>query len=969
MKHLKKSFLFLIALLTLGIAQAQRPIYKYETVPNDPFNVRIYTLPNGLKVYLSPYKDAPRIQCYVSVKVGSKNDPAETTGLAHYFEHMMFKGTPRLGTQDWEKEKVLIQQIEDLFEVYRVTTDPDQRAAIYHQIDSVSYEASKLAIPNEYDKVMKFIGSQGTNAGTANDYTVYMENIPSNQLENWAMIQGDRFTSPVLRLFHTELETVYEEKNMSLTNDGRKTNERLMELLYPNHPYGQQTTLGSQEHLKNPSMKNIRNFFDQYYVPNNMAVILSGDFEYDEAIRIVDKYFGHLKRKDVPELKVVPEVPTTTPTEASVVGLEAEFLYMAFRIDQPANSQEIYTLNMLAKVLYNGKAGLLDLNVNHKQLANMVAAYPYVLDDNSSLYFYGKPKEGQTLEEVRDIILAQVELLKKGQFDEKLLISAINNMRLSEMKQLESNGSRVRMMSNAFVNDIPWSEASQSINRYSTITKKDIVDFANKYFKNNYFLVYKKQGTPDDIEKVAKPPITPIELNRDAESDFFQALRANKVPSIEPQFVDFNKAILTSDVKKAPLYYIQNMENQTFNISFQFEVGELNNLLLPIASKYVDYLGTSKYSAEQIKEEFYNLACNFYFSSDDKYTYLNISGLSENFEKALELSIHLLQDMKADEEALQNMIADQIQSRNDAKSNQGAITYAMLSYGIYDPELVKYQLSFDQLKALTSAQLIETIKETFNYMPEIYYYGPEKMDQLKKKIEVTYLFPKRYKKPEKAKEFKLLNIKENDVLFVQYDAKQSRLYTYSYGTPFNVKELPIITMYNQYFGGSMNAIVFQEMREKRSLAYTAQSRYVPANELNKDNYNFSYIATQNDKVIDAFTAFDELFNDMPQSQPAFDLAKEGAMSSIETNRITKNAIFSMFRTARKMGIKEDYRKAIYEQLKNFTLQDIVKFNEQYIKNKPKRYMIVADEKDLDFNAIEKQFGPVKKVKLEDIFGY
>src|SRR5690554_1445160 len=227
MKHLKRSFLFLIALLTLGIAQAQRPVYKYETVPNDPFNVRIYTLPNGLKVYLSPYKDAPRIQCYVSVKVGSKNDPAETTGLAHYFEHMMFKGTPRLGTQDWEKEKVLIQQIEDLFEVYRVTTDPDQRAAIYHQIDSVSYEASKLAIPNEYDKVMKFIGSQGTNAGTANDYTVYMENIPSNQLENWAMIQGDRFTTPVLRLFHTELETVYEEKNMSLTNDGRKTNERL----------------------------------------------------------------------------------------------------------------------------------------------------------------------------------------------------------------------------------------------------------------------------------------------------------------------------------------------------------------------------------------------------------------------------------------------------------------------------------------------------------------------------------------------------------------------------------------------------------------------------------------------------------------------------------------------------------------------------------------------------------------------
>jgi predicted Zn-dependent peptidase len=289
-------------------------------------------------VYLSVYKDAPRIQCYVSVKVGSKNDPKETTGLAHYFEHMMFKGTPKMGTLDWDKEKVLIQKIEDLFEIYRITTDPAQRAVLYKQIDSLSYEASKLAVPNEYDKIMKFIGSQGTNAGTSNDYTVYIENIPSNQLENWAIVQADRFETPVLRLFHTELETVYEEKNMSLTNDSRASNDKLMTLLYPNHPYGQQTTLGNPEHLKNPSMKNIRMFFDQYYVPNNFAIVLSGDFNYDEAIAIIDKHFGHLKSKPVKPLVIKPEVPTTQPTSAEVIGLEAEFFRMAYRIDQPANS-------------------------------------------------------------------------------------------------------------------------------------------------------------------------------------------------------------------------------------------------------------------------------------------------------------------------------------------------------------------------------------------------------------------------------------------------------------------------------------------------------------------------------------------------------------------------------------------------------------------------------------------------------
>lgn len=142
-----------------------------------------------------------------------KNDPAETTGLAHYFEHLMFKGTNSYGTQNYEAEKPLLDQIEQQFEIYRKTTDEIQRKAIYHTIDSLSYEASKYAIPNEYDKLMAAIGASGTNAYTAYDQTVYVEDIPSNQIENWAKIQVDRFENNVIRGFHTELEAVYEEKN------------------------------------------------------------------------------------------------------------------------------------------------------------------------------------------------------------------------------------------------------------------------------------------------------------------------------------------------------------------------------------------------------------------------------------------------------------------------------------------------------------------------------------------------------------------------------------------------------------------------------------------------------------------------------------------------------------------------------------------------------------------------------------
>ena len=316
--------------------QAQKH-YDYISYSHDAMKVRIYTLDNGLKVYLSVYKDAPRIQTLIPVRVGSKNDPAETTGLAHYLEHLMFKGSQHFGTLDYDAEKPLLDEIERQFEVYRRTHEKRDRDSIYRIIDSLSYVASGYAIPNEYDKMMKFIGSQGTNAATSNDYTVYIEDIPANQLENWAYIQADRFANPVFRIFHTELETVYEEKNRSLSSDSRKASEAMLNALFPNNPYGQQTTLGSTEHLKNPSLTNIRRFFDTYYVPNNMAVCLAGDFDYDEAIAIIDKYFGQLKSKEVPHYAIAKEKPITTPVVREVTGHEAEFVTVSFRLDLPAN--------------------------------------------------------------------------------------------------------------------------------------------------------------------------------------------------------------------------------------------------------------------------------------------------------------------------------------------------------------------------------------------------------------------------------------------------------------------------------------------------------------------------------------------------------------------------------------------------------------------------------------------------------
>lgn len=551
----------------------------YESVPNDPMKARIYTLDNGLKVYLTVNKETPRIQTYIAVRVGGKNDPAETTGLAHYFEHLMFKGTTHFGTQDYEKEKPMLDEIERLFEVYRQTTDEAEREAIYHQIDSVSYEASKLAIPNEYDKLMAAIGATGTNAYTGFDQTVYVEDIPSNQIENWAKIQADRFENNVIRGFHTELETVYEEKNMSLTSDNRKVFEAILSALFPDHPYGTQTVLGTQENLKNPSITNIKNYHKTWYVPNNMAICMSGDLDPEQTIATIQKYFGHLKpNPNLPALPVTHESPIKAPVVKEVLGLEAENVMLGWRFPGSSSVNQEDLLNLVSLIMNNDKAGLLDVDLIQQQKVLNCYAGTYGLADYDAFIIAGTPKQGQTLDEVKDLFLAEVEKLKKGEFDESLLEAAINNFKLMQMYQLDSNSGRADMFVNAFISKSEWKDEVEQLTRMSKVTKQQVVDFANQYFGDNYALIYKRQGKDPNEKKIEKPQITPIVMNRDSSSAFLKEIQASQVAPIEPVFLDFEKDLSKLTAKSGiPVLYKQNTSNDLFSLLYVFDMGNNND--------------------------------------------------------------------------------------------------------------------------------------------------------------------------------------------------------------------------------------------------------------------------------------------------------------------------------------------------------------------------------------------------------
>ena len=559
------SFLSLAVIILLAAACKETSPFKYESVPNDPMKARIYTLDNGLKVYLTVNKETPRIQTYIAVKVGGKNDPAETTGLAHYFEHLMFKGTQMFGTQNYEMEKPLLDRIEQLFEVYRKTTDEAERKEIYHQIDSISYEASKYAIPNEYDKLMAAIGANGTNAYTGFDMTVYTEDIPSNQVDNWAKIQADRFENNVIRGFHTELETVYEEKNMSLTSDGRKVYEAVLSALFPDHPYGTQTVLGTQENLKNPSITNIKNYHNTWYVPNNMAICMSGDFDPDKTIEVINKYFGHLQpNPNLPKLPVTHESPVKAPVVKEVLGVDAENVTLGWRFPG-ASSPEEDLLNLTGEIVNNGKAGLLDVDLVQQQKVLSCYAGTYGMAD-------------YTLDDVKNLFLAEIEKLKKGDFDEGLLEAAINNYKLMQMYRLDNNSSRADMFVSAFINGVDWKDEVAQLERLSKVTKQQIVDFANKYFGDNYALIYKREGKDPNEKKIDKPKITPIVMNRDSSSVFLKEIQAVEVAPIEPVFLDYDKDLQKLTAKSdIPVLYKQNMTNDVFSLMYVFEMGTNND--------------------------------------------------------------------------------------------------------------------------------------------------------------------------------------------------------------------------------------------------------------------------------------------------------------------------------------------------------------------------------------------------------
>lgn len=941
---------------------------SYEYVTNDPMNARIYTLKNGLKIYLTKNTETPRIQTLIAVKAGSAYDPSETTGLAHYLEHMMFKGTSKIGSLDWGNESVLLNQISDLFEKHKNTTDKTEKAKIYHQIDSLSTIASQYAVPNEYDKLVAIIGAKGTNAYTSNEETVYMNEIPSNEVERWLKIESERFSTLVLRLFHTELEAVYEEFNMSQDNDNRKANKALYQGLFPTHPYGTQPTIGLGEHLKNPSMVNIHNYFDKYYVPNNMAICMSGDLDYEKTVSLIDKYWGAIPAKEVTKTNSVKLDSISAPVIKNVYGPEAEFVNVAYRFDG-TNSEDTKYITLINSLLYNGKAGLIDINLVQKQ--RILSAYAYTDDmiDYSAHVLNATPRQNQDLEYVKDKLLEQIEQIKKGEFEEWMLEAAINNYKLSQIRSLESNY-RAFSMSSAFTTSTPWVDVVKKIDELEKITKSDIVKFANKHYNNNYVVVYKRTGVDSTVMKVEKPTITPLNINRDTKSEFFAKFAESSPEKLSPVYIDFKKEISEANLKSnTPFYYVKNPINEIFTLQYILDIGSNHDTKLDLAAKYLPFLGTDKYSPEQFQQELYKLGLNFGVRNSDDRTFIYISGLDKSFEQGITLLEELLNNVKPDSFAYKNYVDGLLKERRNNKLDKDVIIWeALYDYGKFGPKSPFTNiLSENELRSINPAELTEKIKSLVKYKPMIYYYGIRDQKEIEKIISTYHKIPESYTEYPAETKFAELST-ERKVYFVNYEMVQTNIIMLSKDGLLNNSLTPDIALFNEYFGGGMASIVFQEIREAKALAYSAYANFTTPVKPDQSHYLYTFIATQVDKLKIATDAMNGLINNMPTIQKSFDEARTNIITQLETERIVSKNIFGKYLSLKDKGIDYDNRKDIYEKMKTVTFDDFKKFYESNIKGREFTYLVIADKNKIDMKALS-ALGKVQELTLEEVFGY
>ncbi|KIG19327.1 ZINC protease [Enhygromyxa salina] len=944
------------------LAASELPPLVETPIAGDEMGVTVHRLSNGMTVYISTDRQKPRFSAWIAVRTGSRNDPANSTGLAHYLEHMLFKGTDDYGTLDLEAEQVHLEAIAQLYAELR-GADEARRAQIFSEIDQHTQAAAAYAIPNELDRMYAALGIEGVNAFTSNEVTAYIGDVPSNRLEAWAKIEGERFSDPVFRLFYPELEAVYEEKNLSIDRPESRIWDTMLLALFPEHPYGTQPTIGVVEHLKNPAYGDMVQYFQDWYAPNNMAVILAGDIDAATALPVLEASLGQIPARTIGTKAPAKLPPLQGRVEHEVIAEGEQSVTMAWRTVNVTHADEP-AIVVADWLMDNSSSGLLNVELELTQKVQDAGSWASHLNDAGYFGVRATLRQDQTHAEVEQLLYGVVAKLAAGEFTQDEIDAIKLHEDLRDKRTLESNHGRVSRMMESYIERRPWAEMIARDQRLRAVTREDVIRVANQYLTSSYVVVNRKSGT-QDLPNIQKPSITPIDIDATRESPFAADIKAMPASQLEPEWLVEGEHYEHLVLPAGPMIAARNTRNDLFSLKYRFDRGHRKAQMLCVALELLERSGSGTTSAEALQKQLFALGTSVSFACGAEYSNIDIEGFDKNLEQSVQLVEAWIRDPKFDDDTLAGLRRNLISEREDELDDSDNLAQMLSAYASYgDRSAYLRQPSNAAINKVTAKQLRKQLTSFPDYTHSTLYYGPRTPAEAAKVVGLG-----RKHKPAGPREQRRFRdgAQGTTIYFLHKDVAKSAV---SLAIPQGLlphDQIPVSEYFANYIGGGMSSLIFQEIREARGLAYYAYA-YVARGVTPEDECALvGGMGTQADKTVDALTLYLQLLRERPIDANRLGQTRESLDAEYRASRIDPRWIVLWVDSWDREGEKQDPRPWEWEQIQTLGVEQVQTYASGYA-DRPTIISIVGDRSRVDLQALAK-LGTVIEVEPKQLTSY